>query len=373
MVRKKQKVAFLGLRSLPPTGGGSETFASEIGERIAKRGWEVFVYCRSYLANKERLKEYNGIKLIWVPSINNKNIDTPLHTFLSVIHIILFNKVDVVQLGGVGNALVLPILKLFNFKSIVIVDGADWERDKWGKLARGILKMSARLTSFLANKVICDSQIAQKYYKEIFSTDSIYIPYGGKIPKNIDLNILTKYGLKINSYILFVGQLKPEKGVHFLIEGFKKADTDLSLIIIGKSIIEKYTSSLKKHESPNIKFLPPIYGEEIESIMAGAAFYVQPSFVEGTSPVILQNLALGNIVLVNGIPENLETIGDAGLSYMVNDTSDLKKKIEFIKNNLFTLKNHLGPKAIKRINEIYNWDLVCDRYMEIYDALIEKR
>ncbi|RJQ60592.1 MAG: glycosyltransferase [Stygiobacter sp.] len=375
MIVKKKKVAFLGLRNLPPAGGGSETFAAELGERAVKKGCEVYVYCRNHASSDIKLKEYKGIKLIWLPSINNKNLDTPIHTLFSALHIIFKNKVDVVQLGGVGNAVALPLLKLFGFKTIVIVDGADWERDKWGIVAKFVLKLTAKITTIFADKVICDSQVSQKYYKEKFNTESVFIPYGGKIHEQLDQSVLTKYGLTKDKYILFVGQLKPEKGVHYLIEGYNKAKTKLKLVIVGKNIIKSYTHELKSRASsnPNITIFDPIYGEDIESVLACSAFYIQPSYVEGTSPVILQNLALGNIVLVNGIPENLETIGDAGLSYKVNDIDDLVSKIEYITDNLTFIKGEFSEKAKQRILNIYNWDKVTDQYIEVYAKLINQR
>jgi len=374
MIDKNKKVAFLGLRSLPPTGGGSETFAAEIGERVVQKGWDVYVYCRNHSSNGKKLSTYKGIKLIWLPSLNNKNFDTPIHTLLSALHIILKNNVDVVQLGGVGNAIVLPLLKIFGYKTIVIVDGADWDRDKWGIVAKFMLKLTAKITTASADKVICDSQVSQKYYKEKFNTESVFIPYGGKIPEKFDQSVLDKYGLVKDRYILFVGQLKPEKGVHYLIEGYNGAKTKLKLVIIGKNIINSYSRELKSAASsnPNITIFDPIYGEDIESVLAGSAFYIQPSYVEGTSPVILQNLALGNIVLVNGIPENLETIGDAGLSYKVNDIADLVSKIEYITDNLTFVKREFSGKAKQRILNIYNWDNVTDQYIEVYDKLVNQ-
>lgn len=186
---------------------------------------------------------------------------------------------------------------------------------------------------------------------------------------------VSKYGLVKDQYILFVGQLKPEKGVHNLIEGYNRAKTNLKLVIIGKNIIKYYTQELisRASSNPNITILGPIYGEDIESVLAGAAFYIQPSYVEGTSPVILQNLAIVNIVLVNGIPENLETIGDSGLSYKVNDIDDLTSKIEYITDNLSFIKGLFSEKAKQRILNIYNWDKVTDQYIEVYDELINVR
>ena len=372
---KKIKISMVGTRGLPPRYGGSETCVDELCKHLHYNN-DIIVFCRNHNINIQRLKEYNGAKLVHLPSINNKNLDTITHSFLSIFYILFNNTSDIIHFHGAGNSLLFPLLFLSKKKAIVTVDGADWERKKWSRIAKFFLKISAFFAVKFADIIVADSPVAENVYKKRFrryKEKITYIPYGASIEK-IEENkeILKKYNLRKDNYILFVGRLIPEKGVHYLIDAFKKVNTNLNLVIVGDNEYDKeYVRELKNRGDKRIIFTSYIFGNKFKTILKNCLFYVQPSEVEGTSPMLLTAMGYGKCVIVNGIPENISTIGEAGVFFEKNDVDDLKSKIELLLNNRSLVENY-GKKALKRVMDNYSWDKIANNYKKIYKNLYKK-
>jgi len=371
----KIKISMVGIRGLPPRYGGSETCVDELCRRLHFNN-DIIVFCRKHsILNGQRLREYNGASLVYLPSINNKNLDTITHSFLSILYILFNNTSDIIHFHGAGNSLLFPLLFFSKKKVVITVDGADWERKKWNIIARLFLKMSAFFAVRFGDVIVADSPIAENIYKKRFQNYKekiLYIPYGANIEKiEEDKEILEKYNLKKNNYILFVGRLIPEKGVHYLIDAFKKVSTNLNLVIVGDSEYDKeYVKELKNRSDNRIIFTSYIFGNKFKTILKNCLFYVQPSEVEGTSPILLTAMAFGKCVIVNGIPENISTIGEAGIYYKKNDIDDLKNKIELLLSRRSLIERY-GSKALKRVIKNYSWDKISSDYEKIYKKLLQ--
>jgi glycosyltransferase involved in cell wall biosynthesis len=175
------RIAIMGHRGIPANFGGSETAVEEIGSRLAAKGHQVVVYCRQHNSTTSETF-YKGMKRVVLPSINTLAFDMPSHTFLSVLHLCFFNTADIVHFHGVGNALFLPLLRLIGRrkKSLVIVDGPDWQRPKWGCLAKWAFKVSFPLAARLAGEIISDNRPVQKLFCERYHRETLYIPYGAE-------------------------------------------------------------------------------------------------------------------------------------------------------------------------------------------------
>jgi len=363
----------LGIRGIPPRYGGLETCADELCKNLCPDYIDAIVFCRNHNVKDKKLKECNGATLVHLPSINTKTLDTISHSFLSILYIIFHRTSSVVHIYGVGSFILFPLFLFYKKKIIVSADGADWERKKWNKIIKYLLKLSASFAVKHADIVVVDTPVVENLYKKNFPSfkEKIkYIPYGANIEEISDDNkVLNKYNIEKNKYILFVGRLSPEKGVHYLIEAFKQIKTDLNLVIVGDSEYHRdYVKELKSNGDNRIIFTGYIYGEEFKKILKGCLFYVQPSELEGTSPMVLTAMGYGKCVVANGIPENISTIGDAGIFFKKNDVEDLKVKIELLLSDISLIKSY-GEKALIRVKENYNWGKVADDYLKLYKKL----
>lgn len=366
------KIAMLGGRGVPARYSGSETCVEEVGARLAARGHDVIVYCRRHNSELDA-PTYRGMRRVLLPSLNTKHFDTLSHTLIALAHNYTHGPADILHFHGVGNSLFFPLIKVLPGRTVITVDGPDWERPKWGRAARAILKLSARLAMGLADVVINDSRRSQEYYQTHFQKATCYIPYGADATRVEATDALTQFGLIPRRYLLFVGRLVPDKGVHLLVEAFQQIKTDLHLVIVGDSpLYPDYIRQLKSTGDPRIKFPGFVFGEPYRQLCAHAYAYVHPTLVEGTSPALLAAMGAGNCVIVNGIPENLETIGDAGLAFARDDARDLQRVLQTLIDDPDRVE-HYRVLARQRVMEAYNWDTIALSHEQLYQSALADR
>jgi glycosyltransferase involved in cell wall biosynthesis len=365
------RIAIIGIRGLPPRYGGSETMAEEVGKRLVRAGHEVVVYSRYHnlLKGEKPLKEFKGIRLIHLPSINTKNLDTLTHSILAFWHCGLRNTADAVFIMNPGHACLLPILMLFRKRFIVQVDGMDWTRKKWNLLVRMLFRMSMNLVNLWSKEVLTDNPAMLDWYKDTYHKEINILPHGANVAESEGTAELEKHGLKPKDYYLFVGRLIPEKGVHYLIDAYKKVTTEKPLVIVGGSeYTTDYVKRLKTNGNHRIRFLGYIYGEGFRQLISNCYVYVQPSEVEGTSPVLLTAMGYGQCVLVNGIPENLYTIGDAGFSFSKNDVDDLARRLQELDTDPDAV-TACGERVRNRVLEHFNWYRIAAETLKLFERL----
>ena len=225
------RVALLGTRGVPASYSGFETCAEELGARLAARGHAVTVYCRvPHISHAGR--HYRGMRLVKLPTIRQKHLDTIAHSFLSSIHA-LFMGYDVALYFNVGSGLVSWIPRLGGQRVVLNVDGLDWKRKKWGRFARWFIRTSERWATRCAHRVVTDSRRVQQYYLTRYGADSAYIAYGAEAVAAPPGPHLARHGLEPGRYVLFVGRLVPENCAHHLVEAFDGLATDLKCVIVG--------------------------------------------------------------------------------------------------------------------------------------------
>jgi glycosyltransferase involved in cell wall biosynthesis len=213
----------------------------------------------------------------------------------------------------------------------------------------------------------------REWYRTEYGKCPIYVPYGAKVsPRDADTNVLRRLGVENDRYILFVGALVPEKGVHHLIRAFNalNAESGFDLAIVGGNPYgSAYELSLRELAGDHVKFLGSVYGSDAENLFKGAYFYATASELEGTSPALLSAMGFGNCVLVSDIPENLETIGDAGMTFRNMNVSDLSSKmLQLILHP--NLVEDYRKRAVERVARYYSWESVAQRIEEVYSTIL---
>ncbi len=363
------KIAIIGTRGIPANYGGFETFAEEMSVRLAQRGHEVTVYCRS---NNIKIKErvYRGVRLVVLPTISNKYLDTVIHTFIATLHMI-FTPVQVAYFCNPINAAFTIIPRICGKKTIINVDGLEWRRTKWNVLARTAHKASEYLATALPDVIVTDSHAVQDYYRKKFNKTTEYISYGADIKVRVPPGpVMEGFGLKERGYLLYVSRLEPENNAHILIKAYEKTKGDMPLVIVGDAPYnKKYINELKSTRDSRIRFVGSIYGEGCSELMSNAFAYIHGNQVGGTNPALLQAMASGNCVIVNGVDFNKEVIDDCGLWFKPNDPEDLKNKIEYLFDNPQEAERY-RKAAVERVSIYYNWDAVVDKTEELMKRLL---
>jgi glycosyltransferase involved in cell wall biosynthesis len=366
-------IALLGTRGIPASYSGFETCVEQLGQRLVQRGHRVTVYCRSHHITYEG-SYYKGMRLVKLPSIPNKYLDTIVHSFISSLHA-LTQHYDVALYFIAGNSPVTWIPRLVGTRTILNVDGLDWRRKKWPWLAREYIRFAEYLATFLPNRYLTDSMHVQRFYKERFKDEPLYIPYGSDIEIPSSQDALKQYGLEPGKYILFVGRLVPENCAHHLVEAFRGLDTNMKCVIVGDApYAGDYQAGLKKlaGDDGRIIFTGYLFGRGYQELGSHAYLFVETSGVGGTHPALVEAMAMGNCVVVNNTPENLETLGEAGASYNGEvGAADLRRVLTELISALDDVEA-FRHKARQRAYAVYSWEAVTDAYEQLFQQVCGK-
>ena len=361
------KIAILGTRGIPANYGGFETFAEQLGTRLAARGHEVTVYGRKhYSTTNERF--YKGVELVILPTIRHKYFDTIVHTFLSVLHAAL-RKYDVILICNAANSIFAFIPRLFGTRTLVNVDGLERKRKKWNWIGRTHYLISEWLSTFLPSAIVTDAQVIQDYYATRYKKQSAMIAYGAEVARRAAPEKLFHFGLKPNQYVLYVSRLEPENNAHLVIDAYQHVKTDLPLVIVGGApYAEDYIAQLKSTRDSRVKFLGFVFGEDYRALQQNAYCYVHATEVGGTHPALIEAMGAGNCALTLETPENLEVIGDAGIIY------DSVKSLAFQLQQVLDEPSKIGEyrsRAMARVMQHYNWEQITDQYEGLLAQLAE--
>ena len=368
------RIAMLGHKRIPSREGGIEIVVEELSTRMVNLGYDVTCYNRSghHISGKQfdtqSLKEYKGIKLKNVLTINAKGLAAMTSSFFGAIAI-AFSKCDVVHFHAEGPCAMLWIPKLFGKRCIATIHGLDHQRAKWGKFASSYIMLGEKCAVKYADEIIVLSNGVQQYFKDTYSRNTIFIPNGVNKPqiKQADL-IQYKYGLKKDSYILYLGRIVPEKGLRYLIQAFKQVETDKKLVIAGgSSDTDEFMLELKSmaQDDERIIFTGFVQGQTLEELYSNAYIYTLPSNLEGMPLSLLEAMSYGNCCVVSNISECTEVVQDKAVVFEKSSVLDLKDKLQNLCNDV-GLTNAYKKNASEYICNKYNWNDVVKRTLELY-------
>jgi glycosyltransferase involved in cell wall biosynthesis len=364
---RKLRVAFIGGRGVISKYSGIESYYEEVGKHLAEMGHEVTVYCRNYFTPPQA--EHNGMRLVRLPTIRSKHLETVIHTFLSTAHA-MTRKYDLVHYHALGPALFSFLPRLMGTKTTVTVQGLDWQRKKWGRFASAVLRAGEHASVKLPNGTMVVSRELQRRYREVHGLEAFYVPNGGLLRDRREPGRILEWGLESGNYALFLGRFSPEKGCHLLVEAFEHLDTDMKLVMAGAaSYCDGYSRELRTHASDRIRMLDWVSGETLEELLTNAALFVLPSDLEGLSLALLDAMGAGLCVLASDVPENREVVDGAGFTFQRGNAADLADKLRFLIANP-ALRESAGKAAKNRIREQYQWaKIACDIEKAYFDIL----
>jgi glycosyltransferase involved in cell wall biosynthesis len=355
------KIAILGTRGIPANYGGFETFAEQLGKRLAARGHQVTVYGRKHYSTTQA-RSYNGVELVILPTIKHKYFDTVVHTFLSVLHATLKNY-DVILICNAANSIFACLPRLLGTPTLVNVDGLERKRKKWNWVGQTYYLIAEWLSTFLPSAIVTDAQVIQDYYATRYKKASAMIAYGAEVARRAAPEKLFRFGLKPNQYVLYVSRLEPENNAHLVIESYLNVKTDMPLVIVGGApYAEEYISRLKSTRDPRVKFLGFVFGEDYRALQQNAYCYVHATEVGGTHPALIEAMGAGNCALTLNTPENSEVIGDAGIIY--NSVDDLTNQLQEVIDHPSRIGEYRS-RAMARVIQFYNWEQITDQYEEL--------
>lgn len=363
--RRPLKIAMIGQKGFPATWGGIERHVEAIATRLVERGHEVSVFSRFHYT--EHSGVHKGVRNYRYPSLNTKHLDTITACALASLKTI-FSRFDVVHFHALGPSVFSWIPKLRKSKTVVTIHGLDWQRGKWGRFAQFFLRKCEATSVHGPDRTIVVSKTLKKYFKEKHNAETTFIPNGTDPGERRPPNRIKKWDLDKHKYALFVGRLVPEKGCHYLIEAFRRLDTDARLVMAGgSSFSDGYVDSLERlrQGDPRIQMVGYVYGEVLEELWTNAHFIVQPSILEGQSISLIEALSYGKCVLVSDIPENMEVVEDCAVSFNTRDVEDLHEKMKMLLGDP-RLVDRVARRCGHLAEDQFSWPKIVEATERVY-------
>ncbi len=363
--RRGVRVAFIGGRGLVSKYSGIESYYEQAGHELARLGHEVTVYCRSYFTPPIPMNTHNGMRVRRLPTIRSKHLETVVHTLLSTVDA-MTSDYDVVHYHCLGPALFSFLPRLAGKKTVVTVQGLDWQRGKWGRIASRVLRWGEAAAVSAPDATMVVSRTLQQHYRQQYKRDTIYVPNGAALaPRRLPRKLI-EWDLLADNYVLFLGRFSPEKNCHLLINAFENLHTGMKLVLAGgSSHSDAYAASLRRHQSDQIRFLPWVSGSDLEELLSNAALFVLPSELEGLSLALLDAMAAGVCVLTSDIPENNEVVDGAGFTFHRGDQADLERMLDLLIHNP-ELRRQSAARERERIHGQYLWPIIARSIEKAY-------
>ena len=373
--KEKLNIAMFGQKRIPSREGGVEIVVDELCTRMVAQGHNVTCYNRGghHVSGSEydskRLKEYKGIKLKTVPTIEKKGLAAVSSSFFAAL-CCAFGKYDIVHIHAEGPAFFSWFPKMFGKRVVVTIHGIDWQREKWKSgFGSRFIRQGEKNAVKYADEIIVLSKGVQDYFKDTYGRETHFIPNGVNRPEIKEAKCITeKFGLIKDSYILFLGRLVPEKGIRYLVEAFKDVKTDKKLVIAGgSSDTDSFMVELKELAKADnrIIFTGFVQGQMLDELYSNAYIYTLPSDLEGMPLSLLEAMSYGNCCLVSDIPECAEVVEDKALIFQKSNVEDLQEKLQNACDHP-EMVMEMKKQAADFICKKYNWDEVVKKTMKLY-------
>ena len=363
------KIFITGTRGIPDIPGGVEKHCQELYPRIAARGHDVLLCTRnSYITQK--IDEWHGVKLIGCYAPRIKSLEAIVHTFISLLKARVFRP-DVVHIHA-APMLLTPLARLMGFKVVVTNHGPEYDRQKWGRIAKFVLRLGEKLGGQYANEVIVISTVIGDIVRQRCNRESNLIYNGVPLPdKSTRFDFLDSFGIRPQQYILAVARFVPEKGLHDLIEAFRGVHGDYQLVIAGDADHETaYSRKLRNMAAQDERIILTGYitGEKLNQVFSHARLFCLPSFHEGLPIALLEAMSYGLPVIVSDITANKEVILPPERFFRCGEVAELRTKLDQLFDRGLSATEQHDYK--QQLSEKYNWSNIADQTISVYEKIL---
>lgn len=353
-------VAITGTRGYPSHYGGLETAVRHIAPYLAEHGWSVTVHSRRGIPVETSDAADPRIRVVPVWAVEKRSLSN-LSSGLSSALVVIRDRPDVVLVMSTGSGFWLPLLRLWRIPTVVNTDGLEWERDKWGRLAKAVLLNAARMTARFADHLVFDARAIQEYWRNNFHREGTYIPYGGDAAPALPLPT----GITPHTYVLLVARFVPENTVGPFLDAVPEIAQHAPVVLVGSSgwggTLDERARALAA-EFENVTWLGHVRNTDLlNALYANAALYFHGHTVGGTNPSLVQAMTSGTPVLAIDTVYSREVLGPAGSFTTATE----------IPHAVVNLLEHpetraaMGKAASKRAKELFSWDQVCSEYERV--------
>lgn len=355
-------LAMIGTRGVPANYGGFETAIEEIGRRIADQGHRVVVYSRGTAEPAQHL----GMERVRLPALRRKQLETPSHTGLSVLHTVTRRAPDAAFVFNAANSPFLPLLRARRIPTALHVDGLEWKRAKWGRGGQRFYRRAEEIGVRWADALIADAPGISDYYQHEFGVPTELIRYGAKLLADAPEGGVRDLGLEPAGFHLVVARFEPENHVLEIVEGFHRSRAALPLVVVGSAPYSaRYTEEVNAVAAadPRIRLLGGVWDQDLlDALYFHALTYLHGHSVGGTNPSLLRAIGAGTGVIAFDVPFNTEIVGSRGAYFARSD--DVAVAVEEAEASPGTMIAH-GTSLRELAGQRFDWDSVAEDYLAL--------
>ena len=376
--KKTKRVAIIGHKFIPSRDGGVEVVVSNLAPHLVEIGYDVTCYNRTSRQSRKLRKdgklarEYRGVRLVWTPTVNRRGLAAMTSSVIATV-MASFSRFDLVHFHTEGPCVLCWLPRLFGKKVVVTIHGLDHMRQKWGKFASAYIMQGEKAAVRHAHSIIVLSNGVREYFREKYGRETVLIP-NGIDPAEIRpaCEITRQFGLTSREYILFLGRLVPEKGIHYLIEAYQKLRTDKKLVIVGgTSDTDAYVRQLyaMAGDTSSIIFTGFQQGLVAEELYSTAYLYVLPSDLEGMPLTLLEAMNYGCCCVTSDIGECADVMDGCGFTFPRGNVNALQETLQDLCDHPDVVEAHRG-EARKVVSSKYTWQDITMQTGSLYSRLL---
>ena len=368
----------IGHKFIPSRDGGVEVVVSNLAPHLARIGYDVTCFNRTNKQFKKQKKsaplpqEYQGVHLVWTPTVDRRGLAAMSSSMIATV-MAAFRRFDLVHFHTEGPCVLCWLPRLLGKKIVVTIHGLDHQRQKWGKFASAYIMLGEKAAVRHAHRIIVLSKGVQTYFRENYGRETVLIPNGIDPAAPQPASGITKqFGLSSRDYILFLGRLVPEKGIHYLIEAYQKLKTDKKLVIVGgTSDTDDYVKHLYEIAggNPSIIFTGFQQGLIMEELYSNAFLYVLPSDLEGMPLTLLEAMNYGCCCVTSDIGECADVMDGCGITFPRGNTEALREALQDLCDHPEKTEMH-RTKAREVVSSKYTWQEITAQTDKLYREVL---
>lgn len=355
-------IAMIGTRGIPAAYGGFETAVEEVGKRLVERGHRVTVYTRG---SEQREREYLGMRVIHLPAVRQKQLETLSHTALSTFHAITRKAPDAAFVFNAANSPLVPLLRGRGIPVALHMDGLEWKRSKWGARGKAYYRWAEEFGVRWADALIADAPGIAEYYRTEFGVPTELIRYGAPILDTAPVAGIRDLGLESGGYHLVVARFEPENHVLEIVDGYRASSATIPLVVVGSAPYgAEYTQRIQAaaEGDPRIRLLGGVFDQDLlDALYFHARTYVHGHSVGGTNPSLLRAMGAGTAVVAWDVTFNRETLDDLG--WFFEDADEAERHFSALEGD--TEIPALAAAVKERARAHFRWDDVTSAYEDL--------
>ncbi len=364
-------IRILGIRGVPASHGGFETFAEYLSLYLVKNGWKVIVYCQEEGDGGIYTDTWKGVDRVNIPVQRAGAAGTIIFDWKSTCH--AANSKELVLTLGYNTAVFCTLLRVKKIPNIINMDGIEWKRQKWGIIAKTWFYLNERAGCWLGNHLIADHPDIKKHLSSRINEKKItMIPYGADELSHLSPDLLEGYSLSPYGYMTLIARPEPENSILDIVKGFSMKNRGCKLVVLGRYSPEEsvYHKEIMDAASDEVLFLGAIYDKEKLNVLRFFSLaYVHGHQVGGTNPSLVEAMGAGNLIIAHDNRFNRWVLDNSGLFF--KDAGSFSTAISKVIQDQ-ELRNKIKEETIKRYKAEFTWGKILRKYEDVLEGFLPR-